>query len=397
MMIGERIRQARMARGLSLDALVERMGRFVTKQAISKYETGKSAPNPEILIRIAEALGVKTSYFLKEITVSLDFISYRKHSGLAKRDLGKIEGRILDMVESRLWLESLFSRRPLRAPLPKRTLIKSEDDVEALAREIRRIWELGLNPIENVAQTLEDRGMIVIALVADRRIDGVSALANRMVPVLVTNADVPGDRQRYNWAHELGHLVTNPVGKLDEESVAHRFAASFLAPDKAAISELGERRKRLELSELLLLKRKYGLSMQAWLRRALDLGVISESYYRSMCIMFRKKEWHREEPGPQYPPETPSRTRQLVLRALAEGIISKAKAEDLCAGTLAFLDSVQESSLGRSANRAKEIAALPIEERRSILAAAAEEASHDYATDPELTAFAALDGTDDGL
>ncbi|MBI4833019.1 MAG: helix-turn-helix transcriptional regulator, partial [Candidatus Lindowbacteria bacterium] len=57
-MIGERIRQTRMARGLSMDELALRMGHFVTKQAISKYETGKVTPNPETLIRISKALGV---------------------------------------------------------------------------------------------------------------------------------------------------------------------------------------------------------------------------------------------------------------------------------------------------------------------------------------------------
>lgn len=396
-MIGERIRQTRMARGLSMDELVRRMGHFVTKQAISKYETGKTVPNSETLIRIAEALGVKTSRFLKEPTVTLSFVSYRKHSGLAKRDMGMIEGRIVDMVENRLLLESLLSGKPAKSPLPRRAAVRCENDVETLAKDLRRKWALGLNPIENVAQTLEDRGMIVIALSAHRRIDGVSAMANGTTPVLVTNADVSGDRQRYNWVHELGHLVTKPVGRMDEESVAHRFAASFLVPDTAAIAELGEKRKRLELSELSLLKRKYGLSMQAWLRRAKDLGVISERYYRSVCIAFRKKGWHKEEPGPQYPPETPIRTRQLVLRALAEGIISRARAEQYCPGIQAAIDTMQEPSLIESPGRAKEIAALPIEERRQILAAAAEQAADAYATDPELVAFTALDGTDDGL
>jgi len=396
-MIGERIRQTRMARGLSMDELVRRMGHFVTKQAISKYETGKTIPNSETLIRIAGSLGVKTSHFLKEPTVTLDFISYRKHSGLAKRDMGMIEGRIVSMVENRLSLESLLGDKPVRTPLPKRADIRRESDVETLAKNLRRKWELGLNPIENVAQTLEDRGLIVIALSADRRIDGVSALANGVTPVLVTNANVPGDRQRYNWVHELGHLVTDPAGSMDVESVAHRFAASFLVPDKVVIAELGERRKRLELSEISLLKHKYGLSMQAWLRRAKDLGIISERYYRSFCIMFKRKGWHKEEPGPQYPAEVPIKTRQLVLRALAEGIISRTKAEEFCPGIQEVLDAMQEPSLTEGPGRARKIAELPIEEQRRILAAVAEEAAKTYATEPELTALTDLDGTNDGL
>lgn len=90
-MIGDRIKQARLAERLSMDALVAKMGNFVTKQAISKYENGKSIPSPETLIKIADALGVKTNYFLKKPTVSLEFISYRKHGGL--RNENKAESK----------------------------------------------------------------------------------------------------------------------------------------------------------------------------------------------------------------------------------------------------------------------------------------------------------------
>lgn len=394
-MVGERIRQVRLAEGLSMDALVAKMDNFVTKQAISKYENAKSTPSPEILVRIAGALGVKASYFLKETKVKLEFLRYRKHSGPSQKDLKKIEGRIVDHVEDRLWLESLFSPRPPRFSLPKRRIVKSMDEVEDLAKKVREMWQLGLNPIDNIAETLEDRAMIVIALDADVRVDGVSAWANGVVPVVVTNKNVPGDRQRYNWTHELGHLVAKPAKGLDEEKIAHRFAASFLAPKETVYSELGEKRKRLEISELGLLKQKYGLSMQAWLRRAVDLGIISNSYYRSRCIVFGKKGWRKKEPGPQYPEETPNRLRRLVYRALAEGIISASRAEEICPEILSRLNDVQEPPPTTNANRAIKLAMLSIDERRKKLSLAAAKAARHYATNPELTAFTALDGVED--
>ena len=43
------------------------------------------------------------------------------------------------------------------------------------------------------------------------------------------------------------------------------------------IYELGTSRHQLEPYELLSLKRKYGVSMQAWGFRARDLGILSES------------------------------------------------------------------------------------------------------------------------
>ena len=46
-MLGERIRQARLAAGLSLEGLAERLERPLTKQALSKYERGAVATAPQ--------------------------------------------------------------------------------------------------------------------------------------------------------------------------------------------------------------------------------------------------------------------------------------------------------------------------------------------------------------
>jgi transcriptional regulator with XRE-family HTH domain len=44
------------ARGLTLDRLSDAKGGVVTKQALSKYERGASAPSPRVLIALARAL-----------------------------------------------------------------------------------------------------------------------------------------------------------------------------------------------------------------------------------------------------------------------------------------------------------------------------------------------------
>jgi len=77
-MIGERIRQARKAAGLSLRALAGRAG--VTAMAISKYETGKSTPSSRVLLDLSKALGVRTEYFFRPLKIELQEIKHRKHS-----------------------------------------------------------------------------------------------------------------------------------------------------------------------------------------------------------------------------------------------------------------------------------------------------------------------------
>ena len=396
-MIGERLKQARLGAGLSMEALVAKMDHFLTKQAISKYETGKSVPGSEVLVRLADALGVKTSYFMQEPKVKVEFIAYRKHSRLPKAEANRLQVQITDHLEHYCWLASLFPvdgklERRATVGVPKARQAKSVDDVEKIAKELREDWKIGLDPIENLAETLEDHAAAVLALDADERFDGHSAWATilgddgRKVPVLVTNAAMSGDRQRFNLAHELGHLVIKQKQTKEDEEIAHRFAAAFLVPDEAAYKELGRSRSRIEFDELLLLKHKYGLSMQAWLRRAKDLGIISPSWYKNTVVIFRKRKWHRQEPGKQVAPEQPLRFKQLVLRAMAEGIISRERAEELNPGVVSLNGKEGEMA------KAKKIAALSLDERRKLIEAAAERAAHEYETDKELTAFTELDG-----
>ncbi len=392
-MIGERLKQARLGKGMSMDALVAEMDHYLTKQAISKYETGKSVPGADVLVRLADALGVKTSYFMQEPKVQVEFIAYRRHSRLPKAEASRLRVRIIDHLEQYCWLASLFpSMEPKQsgdAYLPRQ--VKSFDDAEDATKELREHWRLGLDPLENMVETLEDHSAAVLALDADARFDGISAWAKivndeeHQVPVLVTNAAMLGDRQRFNLAHELGHLVIRQRSNQEDEEIAHRFAAAFLVPDEAAYKELGQSRSRIDFDELLLLKHKYGMSMQAWLRRARDLGIITSSWYKNTMVIFRKRGWHRREPGEQVAPEQPLRFKQLVLRAMAEGIISRERAEELNPGVVS-LDNTE----GQKA-KVQRIASLPLDERRRLLEEAAQRAARSYKTDKELTIFTELD------
>lgn len=95
----------------------------------------------------------------------------------------------------------------------------------------------------------------MIALDGPDGFDGYSCWANGRIPVIAFNANVSGDRQRFNLAHELGHLVLDPAPATEIEKAAHRFAAVFLVPAKTAYSELGRKRSNLSFDELLVLKR----------------------------------------------------------------------------------------------------------------------------------------------
>ena len=61
--IGERIREARLSRGMSQEELGNAVG-YQGKYAISKIESGKNKPNLDYINRFAEVLGVSASWLI---------------------------------------------------------------------------------------------------------------------------------------------------------------------------------------------------------------------------------------------------------------------------------------------------------------------------------------------
>lgn len=321
--IGERIKIARRAAGLSQRALAAKAD--VSAMAISKYERDLDAPSSGALLRLARALGVTTEYLLRPITVSLSAPAYRRRVSLPRKQEQAIMARIQDWLERYLIVESFFGGPP---PFDLPATAVCPFDVEDVAVSLRQEWNLGLAPIENMTEVLEDKGVKVGLVEGGADFDGVRLWANSRIPIIAIKRGLPGDRQRFNLAHELGHLVLERIHGRGTEDAALRFAGALLAPASAVRFELGERRQTLDLYELHLLKHKYGLSVQAWIYRAKDLGIVSESAARRLGD-FRQRGWSRQEPGDQIPPEEPERMKRLVLRALAEDLISSSRAAEL--------------------------------------------------------------------
>jgi DNA-binding NtrC family response regulator len=71
------------------------------------------------------------------------------------------------------------------------------------------------------------------------------------------------------------------------------------------------------------------MSMQGWVIRAADLGIITPAVAAKLYRLFRAKGWHLTEPGDPLPAEEPERLKLLVLRALAEDLITESRAAEL--------------------------------------------------------------------
>lgn len=325
--IGERIRAARKGAGLSLRALGKMVG--VSQTALSKYENGKVIPNSDMLIKIGNTTNTGLDYFFRKNIVKLSAPSYRCRKSLEKKAENRIHARTADWLERYLEIEHI-SNEKIKIDIlnPEECHVDSLNDIESIAVRFRRHWNLGLDPIENLIDTFEMHGIKVGLIDADTKFDAL-IFRHENYPVIAVNKNMSGDRQRFNLAHELGHIILDLNEHLDEEKAAHRFAGALLIPEEMMKYELLDKRKDLDINELYRLKHKYGISMKALIYRASDLDIIPEKVAIRFYREFSRRGWNKKEPGDEVPNERPIHMELLILRALAEQKITRSRATEL--------------------------------------------------------------------
>ena len=379
-MLGERMRRFRLARGISLDDLEAAIGGLVSKQALSKYERGKMRPKVATLNRIAAALGIKSIQLWGEPVCHVEFVAYRKRARLGKKEQERLESFVAEVLEQRVSFQKRMGEcNSLELPI-QGTPVHELDDAEQAALTLRQKWNLGTAPIASLVGVLEDHFIHIIEVDADETFDGISAVAhdsdkNVMAVAIATRRGTSGDRYRLNVAHELGHLMLKLSEDVDAEKAAFRFGAAFLAPAEELRREVGEKRSLIEIDDLLYLKWRYGMSIQAILFRLKDLEVITESYYKQWCMDINRLGWRKQEPI-EIPPEKPNRFRLQVYRALSGELIGEHEGEQL-------LNDTFESSSPRSLTQHRAFLELPKDLRRRILREQAEQMVEHYEQDSE--------------
>lgn len=374
-MNGRRLQQIRKARNLSLEGLVAQMGGIVTKQAISKYEHGKSTPTPTVLAKLANALGVNASYFFTEPSIRVELTAYRKTGQLLENDYKRLKSVIECELENRVEILDLLGEYNVKEIPIQSYIINNIEDTEKAAEDLRDYWNLGLEPIQNITETLESNYICVINVESDGRVDGIAAeaydQANSLKAVaLVTRTEVDVVRQRLNLTHELGHLVLNISNELDEEKVAFRFGAAFLAPAKNIFKDIGDRRSAIQFEELLLLKKRFGISIQSLIHRLLELKVINQSYYSNLFSLISELGWKDGEPE-DWDVEKSCWLEKNVLRLFAERAIDKNTVRRIIGENVEF--DFPESVIQRQG-----FLRLPLEKRRQILAEQAKRVAKQY-------------------
>lgn len=330
--LSQRIKNARVMRGCSLDELAQKMGNLVSKQALSKYERGIMKPSGKVIFQIASALDLKVDYFLRPMT-TVENVEFRKKSSLPKMKEKQILEIVRDNTERYLELEHLLSIGSDFCNPIQGIIVQDGSEIENVVRELRKSWWVGMRELRNILELLEDKGIKVIEIEQSDKFDGLSAMVNNgKIPVVVINKNLSIERKRLTVMHELGHLLITFSEQCSDqqiEKLCHKFANAMLLPKQSLIDEIGEKRRNVSIQELIAIKEQYGISISAILVRLFDLGIISESYYRSFYIRYITKNRSEENLGKYNGIESSSRFDMLLFRAVSEGIITMSRAAEL--------------------------------------------------------------------
>lgn len=311
---GRRLTLARQVAGLRKNALAEKIGK--TPTAIASYENGSKRPAPSTVAELSLTLGVDPSFFLvgradESVIPTPHFRSLRSTTQVV-RDQAHAYGCLVHEIAMSL---ERYVELPLR-DVPR--IHVSQDDVafgeaETAASAVRSDWGLGLGPAGHLVRLFENHGVLVVfSLPQAVSVDAFSIETDKRPLILLNPAKDDYFRQRFDLAHELGHVVMHadaePGGRIVEDQ-ANRFAAEFLMPAAGIRDELPA---RIVWPDLFALKERWGVSIQALLMRSRQLKVMNEATYQKAMVTLSARGWRRQEPGEGTAPELPS----LLARSL---------------------------------------------------------------------------------
>jgi len=328
MVNGERVRQARELRKLTQTELATRC--LVEQAAIARIESGDLKPSDALVQAISEHMGFPVEFFHQPTgpDFPLGSLLFRAHLSTTLREraeayrYAQITYEIADTLAARM--------KPSVLRLPQ-GLDQAPADAAGITRS-----QLGLSPdtpVPNLLRVVETAGVLVLALPVD--LEGRDAFSSwagldHKQPVIFLSANRPGDRVRWNIAHEVAHLVLHPTikGQLAlVERQADEFAAEFLMPEAAMRRELAP---PITLDRVARLKPRWRVAVQSLVRRAHELEIISKRQYTYLFEQIGARGWRTHEPDHlAVPVEKPRALRKMAELIYGDPVNHQRMAKDM--------------------------------------------------------------------
>ena len=304
----ENMKEARLSKGLTITKLGELTG--VSKQYISAIERNEKQPTFERLVLLANILNKPLNFFLE--SRSRDFniqtpMTYRRLSSTSLKNRNVAYHKSLLYCDLLQYIDNVLELRKPNLPSFNldNVLDLDSEDIEAIALKVREHWDIGLGPISNISLLLENNGIYTSKIRLPKGVDGFSyyiSLRNSstLFPLIFIGNGINSFRFRFDLCHELGHIILHKhlededhIGNIKRiEEQAYRFAGAFLMPFHSISKEIYS----TNLSSLKEIKKRWGISIAAIVRRLKDTNLISKDRYTYLNIEISRNGWKRKEP-----------------------------------------------------------------------------------------------------
>lgn len=319
-MAGERIRSIRTLLDISQKELAD--ATQVSQSLISQVENGAKEATDELLASVADATATPKSFFyVAPPDVPMGTLRFRKRASARTAETKKFKSLFDEAY--RLVTDLLQDVSYPKPDLPVLDWEPSLDDIEKLAMSAREALQLPEDsPVRHVTRACERVGISVVPLALHAGISeeenpaghfGISCWVGKDEPAVIGYLyGMPGDRQRFTIAHEIGHLVLHSRRRVvrDPENEANHFASALLIPQDRAEEMFSS---EVTLSDLQRMKAHWGISIQALIMRGSQLGLIDEQRKVSLFKQMSARGWRKSEPVTVHP-EDPILTWTLLAR-----------------------------------------------------------------------------------
>lgn len=353
---GKRLRQARLARGLYMNALADMIG--ITGTAVSRYEDGIDKPQQDRLAAIAQHLNFPVEFFLQpEWQEEPRIVHWRSRAAETKYAREMTEQRMIWLCEIFSYLERDVNFPIVNVPnldLPDFRALTS-DLIERAAETVRKHWKLRDLPIPDACLALENAGIPVVNLeITSDKQDGFYFHSETLERpfVGINSYNISAARARYDVSHELGHAILHSAVTLQQlrdpllnkqiEQQAHRFAGAFLFPREAFRFEV----VAPTLDYFCALKKRWGMSIGAMVYRAFNLGMVDDQEKGVLYRNLTRRGWRGPLQEPfDSPAEMPLERPRMLRRAIGV-ITSEGTSRSAVKAALALPDKEIEQIAG---------------------------------------------------